>query len=226
MKRILVIEDEQHLCKQIATILQAEGFDVIRTTSAAEGIDFARQQSPDLIVCDILMPDLSGYDVLNALQADINTAMIPFVFLSAKANHSDIREGMNLGADDYLTKPFSAQELLEAIAARLKKQEKLVNRVQVLCQQLKNLESLIEAKENLLENLTQELRRPLSNVNMAIMMLEANSPQERRQYYLQILKDEFEREITILNQATELRRLLSPENIKLLHQFNLLNKQW
>jgi diguanylate cyclase (GGDEF)-like protein len=126
--KILVIEDEQAIRMNLLKLLSAEGFQVIGADNGNSGVQLAQAEQPDLIICDILMPGLDGYGVLTALQQDPVTAAIPFIFLTAKTERSDWRQGMKLGADDYLTKPFTRAELLEAIASRLQKQESLLQR--------------------------------------------------------------------------------------------------
>ncbi len=128
MNKILVIEDERSIRVILLKLLSAEGFEAIGAYNGSTGVQLAKQEQPDLIICDILMPDLDGYGVLKALQQDPITATIPFIFLTAKADRSDWRQGMKLGADDYLTKPFTRAELLEAIATRLQKQVSLNQR--------------------------------------------------------------------------------------------------
>jgi DNA-binding NarL/FixJ family response regulator len=119
MKKILVIEDEPAMRSNLRDILELENFLPLLAENGREGVMAAIQESPDLILCDVLMPELDGYAVLSTLRADARTARIPFVFLTAKGEHTDIRSGMNLGADDYLVKPVKIADLLEAIAARL-----------------------------------------------------------------------------------------------------------
>ena len=123
MKTILVIEDDRSIRNNMLKILKVEGFETIGAEDGVAGVQMAKAYTPDLIICDIIMPKLDGYAVLAALAENSETATIPFIFLSAKADRSDIRQGMNSGADDYLTKPFTRQELTEAIAARLGKQQ-------------------------------------------------------------------------------------------------------
>ncbi|MEP0872831.1 EAL domain-containing protein [Trichocoleus desertorum AS-A10] len=122
MKKILVIEDDLPVRENILELLEAEEFDVIGAENGAVGVQMARKHLPDLILCDVMMPELDGHGVLATLRTDPATAAIPFIFLTAKADKTDFRQGMNLGADDYLTKPCTADELLGAIAARLQKQ--------------------------------------------------------------------------------------------------------
>ena len=122
MKKILVVEDTAAVREEILDLLRFEGFDVIGAEDGLFGVQRAREFLPDLIICDILMPGLDGYGVLEALRKEPVTAMIPFLFLTAKAAKEDIRQGMEFGADDYLTKPFYTEELLAAISARLARQ--------------------------------------------------------------------------------------------------------
>lgn len=128
MNKILVIEDEQAIRLNLLKLLSVEGFQTISANDGASGIQLAQAQHPNLIICDILMPKLNGYEVLKALQQDPVTAAIPFIFLTAKTERSDWRQAMNMGADDYLTKPFSRAELLDAITTRLQKQEYFTQR--------------------------------------------------------------------------------------------------
>lgn len=126
MKKILVIEDDQPIRSAILKFLQAESYDAICAPDGYAGIQLALEQAPDLILCDIMMPECDGYEVLTTLRQNPATASLPFIFLSAKADRSDLRQGMDLGADDYLTKPFTRDELLGAIAARLSKQAGMI----------------------------------------------------------------------------------------------------
>jgi DNA-binding NarL/FixJ family response regulator len=119
MKTILIIEDQPDMRENIATILEMEEFAVLEAINGRDGIEMAREEKPDLILCDIMMPEMDGYDVLHALRADKTVSGTPFIFLTAKGEKRDQRAGMNLGADDYLTKPVSADELLGAVNARL-----------------------------------------------------------------------------------------------------------
>ena len=124
MPKILIIEDEAALREEILDILSCEGFSVAVAENGKAGLELAQVQHPDLILCDVMMPLLNGYELLEALRQNLETATIPFIFLTAKGSHENIRQGMNLGADDYLIKPFSIEDLLNAIAARLTKQHK------------------------------------------------------------------------------------------------------
>jgi DNA-binding NarL/FixJ family response regulator len=121
MKTILVIEDEPEMLRNLTTILRFEKFLPLAAPNGRVGLELARQQRPDLILCDVMMPEVDGYGVIAALRAQPDTAAIPFIFLTAKGEKPDIRAGMNLGADDYLTKPVSKADLLNAIRCRLER---------------------------------------------------------------------------------------------------------
>jgi len=122
MAKILIIEDEPEMRRNLLTILRLEKFDAVGAENGRKGLELTRQNKPDLILCDVMMPELDGYGVLNALRDDPATVMTPFIFLTAKGEKPDIRVGMNMGADDYLTKPVAKADLLSAITARLKRQ--------------------------------------------------------------------------------------------------------
>jgi CRP/FNR family transcriptional regulator, polysaccharide utilization system transcription regulator len=123
MKKILLIEDNQEIRENTAEILTLANYNVIEAANGKLGVDIAKREHPDLIICDIMMPQLDGYGVLHMLSKNPETASIPFVFLTAKSEKDDFRKGMNLGADDYLTKPFDDVELLDVVEMRLKKNE-------------------------------------------------------------------------------------------------------
>ena len=125
MKKILVIEDNKDMRENICEILDLAGYEVSCAENGREGIKQVNENLPDLVVCDVMMPELDGYGVLHILSSQDNTAHIPFIFLTAKGEKGDFRKGMNLGADDYITKPFEDLDLLEAIEVRLKKAEKV-----------------------------------------------------------------------------------------------------
>ncbi len=123
MKKILLIEDDRVVRENTAEILELAHYKVATAENGKKGIQRLKEFSPDLIICDIMMPELDGYGVLHILSKEPATASIPFIFLTAKTEKSEIRKGMNLGADDYLTKPFDETELLNAIETRFKKNE-------------------------------------------------------------------------------------------------------
>lgn len=123
MKKILLVEDNTEVRENTAEILELAGYDVLTAENGKVGVETAVKESPDLIICDIMMPVLDGYGTLHMLSKNDKTAHIPFIFLTAKAERSDMRKGMEMGADDYITKPFDDIELLNAIESRFKKLE-------------------------------------------------------------------------------------------------------
>ena len=121
MKKILVIEDNTEVRENIEEILELSDYQVISAENGKIGVEKALKETPDLILCDVMMPELDGFGVLHILAKKPATADIPFIFLTAKAEKSDFRKGMNLGADDYITKPFTEDELISAIESRIAK---------------------------------------------------------------------------------------------------------
>jgi diguanylate cyclase (GGDEF)-like protein len=168
MTRILVIEDDPTVQTLIQKLLHSEGFDVLSASNGYQGIDIARDQSPDLIISDIMMPECDGYQVLETLHQSPDTANIPFIFLSAKSDKVDLRQGMEMGADDYLTKPFTRAELLGAIAARLAKQRTIT-------------QPYLDEMKRAADSLSQlAYRDPLTGLNNRILLYQQLQEQLRR----------------------------------------------
>lgn len=155
MKKILVIEDEAAIRESIVELLEAENFKAMGAEDGKAGVQVAQDYLPDMILCDVMMPELDGYGVLHSLRQNPATATIPFIFLTARVSKTDFRQGMELGADDYLTKPCTASELLSAINSRFEKQEKLQY------QSHKQLDSL---RSSIALSLPHELRTPLNAI--------------------------------------------------------------
>jgi len=155
MNKILVIEDDTSVRLNIVELLYAEDFHVITAENGYLGLQLAQAEIPDLIICDVMMPELDGYEVVKALRQNPKTAIIPLIFLTAKSEKTDFRKGMELGADDYIIKPFSRTELLAAIACQLKKQTAIYQRIQ---EQLDNLRTSITL------SLPHEMRTPLNGI--------------------------------------------------------------
>lgn len=138
MKKILLIEDNPEVRENTYEILSLANYDVVAAENGKTGVELAQKEKPDLIICDIMMPELDGYGVLHILSKNEQTAGIPFIFLTAKTEKTDIRKGMNLGADDYLTKPFDDTDLLNAIEARLRKNAMIHKQYEVSADGLEN----------------------------------------------------------------------------------------
>lgn len=229
MTKVLIIEDDKSVQDNVIDILELEGFSVIFADNGLLGVLMARAERPDLIICDIMMSELDGYGVLEQLRQDATTSTIPFIFLTAKAETPDLRQGMELGADDYLTKPFTPLELRKAITIRLEKHAAMMEkynqereRALKYQKQAQERQNLIETQEDFLRKIIVDLRDPLSNINIAIQLLANSNDDAVRERYLSILKEECSREIMMLNQMAQLQDLISPKNLKLLHQFKLV----
>ena len=149
MTSILIIEDEPQICSSLERFLRLHDFQVLTAEDGQQGIVMARSHLPDLILCDIMMPELDGYGVRQKLSTEIHTDSIPFIFLTAKASLEDLRQGMNLGADDYITKPFKFEDVLTSIETRLRRQQALSLPYQ---QELKKLEALLNPHPQTIEN--------------------------------------------------------------------------
>ena len=172
MKTVLAIDDSPEICLIINETLNLFGFHTLLAEDGVTGIKMAQEHLPDLILCDINMPNLDGYGTLKAMREQEATGMIPFIFLSGATDKITIRKGMELGADDYLTKPFSPKELMAAVNARLEKQADL--------QRLAD-RKLNELRGNLTLALPHELRTPLNGIlGLAHLMMEdyAHMPPE------------------------------------------------
>lgn len=126
--KLLVIDDHERIRENVAEILRLANYEVFTAENGTNGLALAIQEKPDLIICDITMPELDGYGVLEGIRANPTTAFVPFIFLTARTERSDQRKGMELGADDYISKPFDDSEILNAIKARLKKYDTFQNR--------------------------------------------------------------------------------------------------
>lgn len=130
MKKILVIEDQPQMLRNLALMLTLEGYEVSTAENGKRGVETALEYLPDLVICDVMMPELDGHGVIQTLRATPATATIPFIFLTARSDRGDVRSGMNSGADDYLVKPVPRLDLLAAVEARLARSKAVEARVQ------------------------------------------------------------------------------------------------
>lgn len=151
MTKILVIEDDHNSRGAIIECLQLEGYETISAKDGLAGLQLAQKELPDLIICDIMMPKLDGYQLLQSLRKSPVAGSIPFIFLTAKSAKKSIRQGMELGADDYLTKPYSPNELINTVETQLKKQSTRMKQMDALC-------------KNITMALPHELRTPLTTL--------------------------------------------------------------
>ena len=155
MKRILVIDDEEWLREMVRMALNQRGYEVIEAGDGSVGVDIARKQLPDLVLCDVNMEKMDGYATLSALRNDTSTAAIPFILMTGLADNAGMRQGMELGADDYLPKPFTLDGLYGAVEARLKKAKTVQDQAQG---------ALTDLRQNLSMMLPHELRTPLNGI--------------------------------------------------------------
>jgi CRP/FNR family cyclic AMP-dependent transcriptional regulator len=181
MKTILLIEDNAEIRENMTEILEISKYKVLTAADGKEGVALAAEHKPDIIVCDIMMPVLDGYGVIHILQKNEDTRNIPFIFLTAKAERAEIRKGMELGADDYITKPFTGVELLNAVESRLKKIDLLK---QEFSSDLQGLSSLISSAggKDLLKSLAED-RNTNRYKKKQIIYNEGNHP--LRMYYIE-----------------------------------------
>jgi len=217
MKKILVIEDTPSLREGILEVLHTGGFEVVGAENGRIGVQLAREYRPDLIICDVMMPELDGYHVLAALRQDPTTATIPFIFLPSRGAREDIRQGMGIGADDYLTKPFKIEELLSAVRTRLERQAAVSKKFEDL-------------RVNISTALPHELRTPLTGIIGFSQMLKDPSLTFTREETAEIGK-------AIYDSGLRLKRLIEnyllyvdigliaadPEKTKALSQTSIVN---
>jgi len=152
MKKVLVIEDTQNVRENICEILESESYEVFAAENGQSGVEMAKNIQPDLVLCDIMMPGMDGYEVLTELRKQVATSTVPFVFLTAKNTRENQRLGMELGADDYITKPFTVDDLLRSVATRLKRAEEFKEESE---------QKLNELTKNLGAPITQVIAEPL-----------------------------------------------------------------
>lgn len=162
MKTILVIDDDAWVRESIQDLLETNGFQSIVATSGGAGLEVATRMHPDLILCDVQMPDMDGYAVLSALRQNPVIQAIPFIFLTGRSEHLDLRQGMNLGADDFLAKPCSPDELLAALHSRLERQDIARSQTQ------QKLDSL---RQSIALSLPHEFRTPLTGIFTSVELL-------------------------------------------------------
>src|SRR5947209_12768463 len=155
MKKILVIDDEEWLREMVQLALRQKGFEVVEAENGARGIQVAQKELPDLILCDVNMEKMDGYGDLSSLRSQPATAVIPFILMTGLADHAGMRHGMELGADDYLPKPFTIDALYAAVDARLRKAQTLRKEAE---------QKLADLRDNISLMLPHELRTPLNGI--------------------------------------------------------------
>jgi signal transduction histidine kinase len=209
---ILVIEDEALLLNEVIEWLTFEGYETVGAADGQAGITYATFYQPQLILCDIMLPHLDGYHVLAAVRAHNTTANVPFIFMTARAGHGDVRKGMELGADDYITKPFTRLELLNAVAARLVKREQ---EHQEYAQEMQHLQNALVQLHNrhilqgkLLSMLSHDFSGPLTSILLTTTLLQTHDSKlesQARQQYLERIAAS----VRLLQQMLEDTRLVT-----------------
>ncbi len=196
MTKILVIEDEVSVRENLADLLEANDYDVVCAENGFLGAVWAFEHIPDLIVCDVMMPEIDGHGVLEALRQSSTTAMIPFIFLTAMADIHSVRKGMELGADDYLTKPFENIDLLKAIEVKLQRKA--------------TLEKIYKQ-----DGMNKALSKVLIAFNM-LSKLDAGKKAHSKEMILNLCADE----IKLLSKMPDLEKILSSEEMILFHELS------
>lgn len=207
MTKILLIEDETSVRENLIDLLEAEDYEVVCTENGFLGLLWAFEHLPDLIICDVMMPEINGHEVLRALRQDPATAKIPYIFLTALSEKNDIRQGMELGADDYLTKPYTRSDLLNAISVRLARREVFNQTVPESKQSLHSLPGhpeqqsspsqyrtpnmLLSIQDDLepINDLQDHTERAIAKIQVAMDLLKTLETEEQRDCCLSILKD-------------------------------------
>ena len=192
-KRILLIDDSEFILESTSTLLMFEGYDVITAPDGTKGIELATNELPDLIICDVNMPGILGYEVVEKIRANEKTAMIPFIFLTALTDKAKMREGMEKGADDFLTKPFSKTELTSAINAQWQKYSKVETKVQ---------EKIESVGKNLNYALPHEFRTVLSQLVGSAKLIKNNINELEKEDIVEVA-DEMISIVTRLTRITD-----------------------
>jgi two-component system sensor histidine kinase/response regulator len=237
--KILVIEDETIIREEVLTWLEVEGYEVIGANNGKQGLELIFQDRPDLVLCDINMPEMDGHDVLIALRSNPDYSLLPFIFLTAAADRESMRKGMRLGADDYITKPFTYKEVAQAVTTRLGKQHYIRDQIEQLTDLIDEERELRLVKSRLVSMFSHDFRNPLATILSSSNMLQSYSDRlspEQKQQKLRRIDGAVHKLIQMLDemlmvaqvengqlsfnpQATDLARLI----IKVLDNFELID---
>lgn len=216
MTHILIIDDEVDLLRVIADNLTFEGFQVHTATNGYDGVNMALSHPPDVIICDVMMPELDGHGVLLELRAHPECARIPFLFLTARAEYTDWRQGMRLGADDYLVKPINHRDLMDAIESRLQKVHQLDAAYDVQLHQLKNLLETQNARNQsmtrFLAMLAHDMKTYLAALNSSAQLVRLYGDRmttERQHEHLGRIESSVQNMVTMLNDLLTVSRTQS-----------------
>lgn len=214
MAKVLVIEDEMEIRSNLLELLVLEGYEVVGADNGVTGLLGAIEHHPDLIICDVMMPELDGYDVLQALRQEPETLTIPFIFLTALANKGDIRRGMILGADDYLTKPFTRSDVLSAVETRLQKRADTQfqddqTQVAGLQQEVQQFRSGLSSEQaSLLTEVRENLKDAVVKLDIVTGILKTLPPGEQRERSIALVQNVCAAEIKMLTKIPNFEYLL------------------
>jgi two-component system, OmpR family, alkaline phosphatase synthesis response regulator PhoP len=229
MKTVLIIEDDVDILENIQDVLEQQDYQTITATDSALGVRLSRRSDPDLVLCDVMMPKLDGYGVLSEMRQHQVTATTPLIFVTGKSERAEVRRGMDLGADDYLTKPFTTSELLSAVKSCLGKQERLARqysmesqKAKLLTQQVRDYQELADANHAMFQKMSQDLRHPFSNINIALWMVRSTESETERDRFLKILHEECARGTALLNEVARMQEFLTLDKFNVLRQLRML----
>lgn len=209
MVKILVIEDELEIRSNLLELLELEGYNVISADNGMTGLLGAIEHTPDLIICDVMMPELDGHNVLQALRQEPKTVGIPFIFLTALADKGDIRKGMVLGADDYLTKPFTRSEVLTAVESRLQKQAASQSQASLIQQEVQEFHAGLNNDQAVLfTDMRQHLKDAAVKLDIVTNILKTLPPSEQRERSIALVQNVCAAEIKMLAQVPNFEYLL------------------
>ena len=243
MTKILIIEDESIIREEVLTWLEVEGYEVIGAENGKQGLELIFDVQPDLVLCDINMPQMDGHQVLIELRSRQEYIDLPFIFLTASADRESMREGMKLGADDYITKPFTYEEVVTAIKTRLGRQQRIRDQIDQLTDLIDEERELRLLKSRLVGMFSHDLRNPLTTILSSSSMLQSYSdrlsPEQKLQKLHRIdgavhqliqMLDEMLMVAQVENgqlsfnpQATDLARLINKvlDNFELIDEVNI-----
>lgn len=218
MHKILIVEDTLAIREEVFDILMMEGYEVFEAKNGCIGFEIALKEKPDLIISDILMPEMDGFEMFKKLQKDDQTKSIPLIFLSAKGEKQDIRVGMNLGAEDYLTKPININDLISAVENKIKKKvfvdQKIIDKTKALSSILVNHENELDTYAHLISH---ELKSSLRNVSDLLTWTQEDATETKNfkdaSSNLELMREKIER-MEVLLEKLEQYRNITPLSFK------------
>ncbi|MGD1864672.1 MAG: response regulator transcription factor [Phormidesmis sp.] len=217
MVKILVIEDEMEIRANLLELLSLEGYEIMGADNGVTGVIGAMEFGPDIVLCDVMMPELDGYDVLKTLRQEPKTALIPFIFLTALADKGDLRQGMELGADDYLTKPFTCSEVLSAVETRLNREALMMEKSELAQQQAIAAQQKVQAfqdardleKAALISDVRRRMKGTVTQLNRVHSLLQTLPANPERDQCIDMVRGVCAAELKLLARIPNFEYLLS-----------------